>query len=153
MKLISCSPHCRVPASLFSPPLSPHPFSTLLIDEAAQATELSTLVSFRHNLPHVILVGDPKQLPATVFLQKETADRQAIERSLFQRLQSANHPVLPLLTQYRMHAEIRQFPSRFFYEDALMDGANVSSGGYQRRYHTHPPVATIRVAGCTVERV
>ena len=123
--------------SLLSSALS-HPFSTLLIDEAAQATELSTLVSFRHNLPHVILVGDPKQLPATVFLQKETRDRQAIERSLFQRLQSAGHPVLPLLIQYRMHTEIRTFPSRFFYDDALMDGPNVTGSGYQRRYHSHP---------------
>ena len=123
--------------TLLSSALS-HPFSTLLIDEAAQATELSTLVSFRHNLPHVILVGDPKQLPATVFLQKETHNRAAIERSLFQRLQAASHPVLPLLTQYRMHSEIRSFPSRFFYDDALMDGANVAGGGYQRRYHAHP---------------
>ena len=123
--------------ALLSSTLS-HPFSTLLIDEAAQATELSTLVSFRHNLPHVILIGDPKQLPATVFLQKETRDRQAIERSLFQRLQSAGHPVLPLLTQYRMHSEVRSFPSRFFYDNALMDGANVTSGSYQRPYHAHP---------------
>ena len=141
--------------SLLSSTLS-HPFSTLLIDEAAQATELSTLVSFRHNLPHVILVGDPKQLPATVFLQKETRDRQAIERSLFQRLQSAGHPVLPLLTQYRMHAEIRSFPSRFFYDDALVDGANVTSGGYQRRYHAHPllrPFAWLDVRAREYERL
>ena len=123
--------------SLLSSALS-HPFSTLLIDEAAQATELSTLVSFRHNLPHVILVGDPKQLPATVFLQKETASRAAIERSLFQRLQSATHPTLPLLTQYRMHPQIRAFPSRFFYDDALLDGECVLGGGWVRRCHGHP---------------
>ena len=115
-----------------------HPFSALLVDEAAQATELSTLVAFRHNVAHVILVGDPKQLPATVFLHREVRARQAIERSLFERLQGAGQEVQTLVVQYRMHREIRSFPSRFFYEDRLVDGEVVGSAGYVKEFHRHP---------------
>ena len=114
------------------------PFSALLVDEAAQATELATLVAFRHNVQHVVLVGDPKQLPATVFLSAEAEGREAVERSLFERLQAGGEPVIALLVQYRMHAEIRAFPSRYFYENALRDGDNVSGPAYTRRFHSHP---------------
>ena len=113
-------------------------FSALLVDEAAQATELSTLVAFRHNVAHVILVGDPRQLPATVFLHKEVVGRAAIERSLFERLQSAGQDVQTLIVQYRMHAEIRSFPSRFFYDDRLQDGDVVRGPGYTKDFHRHP---------------
>ena len=113
------------------------PFSALLVDEAAQATELSTLVAFRHNVPHVILIGDPKQLPATVFLLHELRGRAAIERSLFERLQAAGQEVQTLVVQYRMHAQIRSFPSRFFYDDRLQDGEVVSGAGYRKAFHTH----------------
>ncbi|GMF56671.1 unnamed protein product [Phytophthora fragariaefolia] len=41
-------------------------FDALIIDEAAQAVELSTLVPIRERVARVVLVGDPKQLPATV---------------------------------------------------------------------------------------
>ncbi|KAG6955672.1 hypothetical protein JG687_00011057 [Phytophthora cactorum] len=43
-----------------------HGFDALIIDEAAQAVELSTLVPIRERVARVVLVGDPKQLPATV---------------------------------------------------------------------------------------
>src|SRR5690349_10648296 len=35
-----------------------------------------------------------------------------------------------LNVQYRMHPEIRQFPSKYFYEDKLLDGDNVKSEYY-----------------------
>ncbi|CAK4085575.1 unnamed protein product [Aphanomyces euteiches] len=41
-------------------------FDAVIIDEAAQAVEVSTLIPFRERVARVILVGDPKQLPATV---------------------------------------------------------------------------------------
>lgn len=44
------------------------------------------------------------------------------ERSLFERLQAAGCPVHTLLVQYRMHPSIRQFPSKYFYQDQLRDG-------------------------------
>lgn len=41
-------------------------FNTVIIDEAAQAVELSTLIPLKYNCDRCVLVGDPQQLPATV---------------------------------------------------------------------------------------
>ena len=38
------------------------------------------------------------------------------------RLQKAGCPVNMLSIQYRMHPSIRQFPSRYFYNNELQDG-------------------------------
>lgn len=42
-------------------------FDTVVVDEASQGVELSTLVPLKLNCKRLILVGDPRQLPATVF--------------------------------------------------------------------------------------
>lgn len=65
----------------------------------------------------VVLVGDPQQLPATVL----SREAQLMERSMFERLQLAGCPVTMLTVQYRMHASIREFPSRQFYNSQLTD--------------------------------
>ena len=61
-------------------------FDTVLIDEAAQAVEMSTLIPLKYACRRLILVGDPNQLPATVF--SDHAQKSNYEQSLFQRLQS-----------------------------------------------------------------
>jgi len=38
-----------------------------VIDESAQAVETSTLIPLKYGCERLILVGDPKQLAATVF--------------------------------------------------------------------------------------
>lgn len=68
----------------------------------------------------VVLVGDPQQLPATILSQR--GRDLLFERSLFERLQQAGCPVHMLRVQYRMHPDIRKFPSQHFYEDRLRDG-------------------------------
>ena len=68
----------------------------------------------------VVLVGDPQQLPATILSQK--GKDLMLDRSLFERLEKAGCPVHTLQVQYRMHPFIREFPSRYFYENALKDG-------------------------------
>ena len=65
-------------------------------------------------------MGDPQQLPATVKSAK--GKELELERSLFERLQRAGCPVKMLSVQYRMHPEIRQFPSDYFYGGRLEDG-------------------------------
>ncbi|KAH9752050.1 putative helicase MAGATAMA 3 [Citrus sinensis] len=82
-----------------------HGFDVVIIDEAAQA------------------VGDPVQLPATVI--SPVAEHLGYGTSLFKRLQRAGYPVKMLKTQYRMHPEVRSFPSREFYDEALEDGSDV----------------------------
>jgi senataxin len=65
-----------------------------------------------------VLVGDPQQLPATVLSQKSRA--LSFDRSLFERLMQAGWPVKVLTVQYRMHPQIRHFPSNHFYHGALI---------------------------------
>ncbi|KAK4739697.1 hypothetical protein R3W88_003394 [Solanum pinnatisectum] len=98
-------------------------FDVVIIDEAAQAVEPSTLLPLSNGCKQVFLVGDPVQLPATVI--SPIAGKFGYCTSLFERLQRAGYPVQMLKTQYRMHPEIRNFPSREFYKEALEDGPDV----------------------------
>ncbi|XP_054776314.1 probable helicase MAGATAMA 3 [Prosopis cineraria] len=98
-------------------------FDVVIIDEAAQAVEPATLVPLANQCKKVFLVGDPAQLPATVI--SEVAKNHGYGKSLFERLKEGGYPVNMLKTQYRMHPEIRSFPSREFYEDSLEDGEDV----------------------------
>jgi senataxin len=101
-------------------------FETVIVDEAAQCVEMSALIPLKYGCQKCILVGDPKQLPPTVF-SKEAA-RYQYEQSLFVRMQK-NHPddVHLLDTQYRMHPDISLFPSQTFYDGRLLDGPNMAA--------------------------
>jgi len=100
-------------------------FDTVVIDEAAQAVELSTLIPLKFGCERLILVGDPKQLAATVF--SETAIRLNYDQSLFKRFQEAGHEVVILKTQYRMHKIISKFISDTFYDGLLEDDINIAN--------------------------
>ncbi|XP_071697081.1 probable helicase MAGATAMA 3 [Rutidosis leptorrhynchoides] len=98
-------------------------FDIVVIDEAAQAVEPATLVPLSSGCKQVFLVGDPVQLPATVL--SPVAEKFGYSMSLFKRFQKAGYPVQMLKTQYRMHPEIRSFPSNEFYDGELEDGLDV----------------------------
>ncbi|KAI3948731.1 hypothetical protein MKW92_048417 [Papaver armeniacum] len=103
-------------------------FDAVVIDEAAQALEPATLIPLqllKSNGTKCIMVGDPKQLPATVLSQ--VASKYLYECSMFERLQRAGHPVTMLTKQYRMHPEICQFPSLHFYDNKLLNGDQMAS--------------------------
>ncbi|KAK4837593.1 hypothetical protein QYF36_006782 [Acer negundo] len=103
-------------------------FDAVVIDEAAQALEPATLIPLqllKSNGTQCIMVGDPKQLPATVL--SNTASKFLYECSMFERLQRAGHPVVMLTKQYRMHPDICRFPSMHFYESKLLNGEQMSS--------------------------
>jgi len=98
-------------------------FDTVLIDEAAQAVEVSTLIPLKYGCRRLILIGDPAQLQATVFSQ--TATEYNYTQSLFGRLQLGGQRVTMLTTQYRMHPQISQFPSSKFYQGDLHDAPGI----------------------------
>ncbi|KAG8462708.1 hypothetical protein KFE25_004684 [Diacronema lutheri] len=106
-------------------------FPLVVIDEAAQAIELSALIPFKFGARHAVLVGDPKQLPATV-LSTEAA-RCLYAEGLFHRAVRAGLKPAMLSVQYRMHPQIAAFPARHFYAGALNDG--VSAAQRQRPHH------------------
>jgi senataxin len=109
-------------------------FKVVVIDEAAQSSEPSTLVALQLGSKHAILVGDPQQLPATIFSLSGRSTKY--DRSLFQRLEEAGHGVHLLNMQYRMNPVISAFPRHIFYQNALLDGPNVQQSDFGGSLHT-----------------
>lgn len=103
-------------------------FEVVVVDEAAQSVEPATLPALQLGSSHAILVGDPQQLPATIF--SVSGKTTKYDRSLFQRLEEAGHKVHMLNVQYRMHPDISDFPRRIFYGGNLLDGPNVLAPDY-----------------------
>ncbi|CAN6182813.1 unnamed protein product [Urochloa humidicola] len=111
-------------------------FDVVVIDEAAQALEPATLIPLqllKSRGTKCIMVGDPKQLPATVM--SGLASKFLYECSMFERLQRAGYPVNMLTKQYRMHPEISRFPSLHFYENKLLNGAEMAEKSAS--FHNH----------------
>ncbi|KAK6118930.1 hypothetical protein DH2020_047326 [Rehmannia glutinosa] len=102
-----------------------HGFDMVVIDEAAQASEVAILPPLSLGAARCVLVGDPQQLPATVI--SKAAGTLLYSRSLFERFQQAGCPTMLLSVQYRMHPHIRDFPSRYFYQGRLTDSESVSN--------------------------
>ncbi|KAI4743639.1 hypothetical protein E4T50_05936 [Aureobasidium sp. EXF-12298] len=117
-------------------------FETVVVDEAAQCVEMSALIPLKYGCAKCILVGDPRQLPPTVFSKAASANKY--EQSLFVRMQN-NHPeaVHLLDTQYRMHPDISAFPSAAFYEGRLLDGDNMA-GLRKQPWHASDLLAPYR---------
>ncbi|KAF8270773.1 SEN1 N terminal-domain-containing protein [Lactarius quietus] len=100
-------------------------FEMIIIDEAAQAIELSSLIPLKYNVTRCVMVGDPQQLPPTVISQEAT--KYCYNQSLFVRLQKLDPDAVHLLSiQYRMHPDISQLPSRVFYKGLLKDGPGMA---------------------------
>jgi len=97
-------------------------FPIVLIDEATQATEPSSIVPISKGSRQLILVGDQQQLPPTVISKR--AEDGGLNHSLFQRMLACGLETEMLTTQYRMHPSIREFPSARFYENRLLDGCS-----------------------------
>jgi senataxin len=98
-------------------------FETVIIDEASQSIELSTLIPLQMGCTRLILVGDHKQLPATVF--SKLAESHLYSRSLFERLHHSGYPMCILKRQMRMHPAIAQFPSDLFYDGEIETAPNI----------------------------
>ncbi|XP_010317671.1 uncharacterized protein [Solanum lycopersicum] len=111
------------------------PLEMVVIDEAAQLKECeSTIPLLLPGLRHAILIGDEKQLPAMV--QSKICEKAEFGRSLFERLVTLGHKKLLLNVQYRMHPKISLLPNREFYQKKIMDGPNVKSAAYEKRFLT-----------------
>ena len=92
-------------------------FSTLFIDEAAQALEPACWAAIL-KADRVVLGGDHQQLPPTV--KSVEAARGGLAETLMQHVVKTKPRCVTLLTtQYRMHQDIMAFPSRWFYHGQL----------------------------------
>ena len=98
---------------------------SLIIDEAAQATEAETIIPLQHLPNKCLLVGDTNQLPALV--KSEIAKNNNYNWSMMHRLQvEAGYSHKMLTIQYRMHPMIRSWPSKRFYDNKLEDAADIT---------------------------
>lgn len=115
-------------------------FETVIVDEAAQSIELSSLIPMKYGCKKCIMVGDPNQLPPTVLSQEAT--RLKYNQSLFVRMfnqwKDAPGAVCMLDTQFRMHPEISNFPSKEFYKNKLKDAAGLTQK-LARPWHNEYP--------------
>ncbi|KAJ3747263.1 AAA domain-containing protein [Lentinula detonsa] len=122
--------------------LEQYEFEMIIIDEAAQAIELSSLIPLRYKCTSCVMVGDPQQLPPTVISME--ASKYQYNQSLFVRLQKQRPDAVHLLSiQYRMHPDISRLPSRIFYHNRLQDGPSMDVKTAQP-WHTHSKLGTYR---------
>lgn len=90
-----------------------HTFSTIFIDEAAQALEAACWIGIRRAI-RVVLAGDHQQLPPTIKCYE--AMRQGLGTTLMERIVRNQPDAVTLLrVQYRMNDAIMQFSSHWFY--------------------------------------
>ena len=102
-------------------------FSSLFIDEAAQAIEAACWIAISR-ADRVILAGDHCQLPPTIKCIE--AARGGLGRTLLEKVVLHKPETVSLLKiQYRMHEDIIRFPSRWFYHDELEAAPEVKYRG------------------------
>ena len=119
-------------------------FSTLFIDEAAQALEAACWIAIS-KADRVIFAGDHQQLPPTIKCYE--AARQGLDHTLMEKIVTSHPESVSLLqVQYRMNEEIMRFSSEYFY------GGKVESAPYVKTrtildYDLDDPVVWINTEG------
>lgn len=102
-------------------------YSTLFIDEAAQALEAACWIAIR-KAGRVILAGDHCQLPPTV--KSIMALKGGLGRTLMERIAEQKPEVVTLLeVQYRMNEQIMRFSSDYFYNSRVQSAPEVKARG------------------------
>lgn len=107
--------------------MSGQKFTTLFIDEAAQALEAACWIPMKRTT-RVVFAGDHCQLPPTV--KSIEAMRGGLAKTLMERIVENKPEVVTLLTvQYRMNEKIMQFSSDWFYDGKVIAAPEVSHRG------------------------
>ena len=102
-------------------------FSSLFIDEAAQALEAACWIAIS-KADRVILAGDHCQLPPTIKCLE--ALRGGLGDTLMEKVVRRKPETVSLLRmQYRMHEDIMAFSSHWFYHDRLLAAPEVRYRG------------------------
>lgn len=102
-------------------------YSTLFIDEAAQALEAACWIAIR-KAGRVILAGDHCQLPPTV--KSIMALKGGLGKTLMERIVENKPETVTLLKmQYRMNEQIMKFSSEWFYHGMVESAPSVSHRG------------------------
>lgn len=118
-------------------------YKSVFIDEAAQALEPACWIPIIRG-ERVILAGDHYQLPPTI--KSFEAAKEGLSQTLFEKcIQRQPRTAAMLQVQYRMHQDIMEFSSRYFYHGELIAHDSV------REHRIAPdqvPFEFIDTAGC-----
>jgi ATP-dependent RNA/DNA helicase IGHMBP2 len=123
-------------------------FSTVFIDEAAQALEPMCWIPITRS-DRVVFAGDHFQLPPTVKSKK--AEDLGLKQTLFEHCMDMENVSVMLNTQYRMNEKIMNFSNAEFYNGELKADASVKDTllSYDENEHLlHTPFDLIDTAGC-----
>ncbi len=117
-------------------------YTSVFIDEAAQALEPACWIPIL-KADRVIFAGDHCQLPPTI--KSNDAAKAGLAVTLFEKcIERQPHTAVMLKTQYRMHQDIMQFSSSYFYNNELIAHESVRLATLPG----HLPIDFIDTAGC-----
>jgi ATP-dependent RNA/DNA helicase IGHMBP2 len=123
-------------------------FTTLFIDEAAQALEPMCWIPIGI-CNRVIFAGDHFQLPPTV--KSKIAEEGGLKETSFERCMEIENVSIMLNTQYRMHEHIMEFSNQQFYKGNLLADLSVKESLLDADSESHflsKPITFIDTAGC-----
>ena len=123
-------------------------FTTLFIDEAAQALEPMCWIPITRS-NRVIFAGDHFQLPPTV--KSKLAEAGGLKETLFEHCMHIKNVSVMLDTQYRMHEKIMNFSNSKFYGGNLKAHQSVKDNVLsfdKDEILLNTPVEFIDTAGC-----
>ena len=123
-------------------------FSTVFIDEAAQALEPMCWIPITRS-DRVIFAGDHFQLPPTV--KSKSAEINELKKTLFEHCMHIQNVSVMLDTQYRMHKQIMNFSNKKFYKGNLKAHISVKDSVLSRNADEpllNTAVDFIDTAGC-----
>ena len=124
-------------------------FSTVFIDEAAQALEPACWIPIC-KADRVVMAGDHCQLPPTV--KSYEAAKAGLAETLFEKIISKQKVDVMLSTQYRMNEMIMNFSNKEFYHDELKAADSVKSHILSDKdLSLSQPFEFIDTAGCGFE--
>jgi ATP-dependent RNA/DNA helicase IGHMBP2 len=123
-------------------------FSTVFIDEAAQALEPMCWIPISRS-NRVIFAGDHFQLPPTVKSKK--AESEGLKETLFENCMHIENVSVMLNTQYRMNQHIMNFSNMKFYKGNLIADSSVKETVLSfdtNEFLLNTPLDFIDTAGC-----
>lgn len=124
-------------------------FSTVVMDEAAQALLPAALIPLI-KADKLIMAGDPYQLPPTV--KSLEAQKGGLQTTLMDIcLKKIPESFCLLTVQYRMHEHIMQFSNRWFYKHKLTAHPTVANRSLAFSNDRFPPFLFIDTAGTGFE--
>lgn len=93
-------------------------FDYVIIDEASQADQMTSLVPLIHHPKKIILLGDHNQLDANTLSELKITHPNT-SQSLYQKLLKNHIQHTMLKTQFRMNPKICEFPNTEFYNGLI----------------------------------